>query len=70
MTSATSARANVELSRRLRHSAGMTKIETAQRTERRASRRMIYFVLALAALAAAVTLIYLLGFHPGATTSI
>jgi hypothetical protein len=48
----------------------MTKIETAQRTERRASRRMIYFVLTLAVLAAAVALIYMLGFHPGATTSI
>jgi hypothetical protein len=48
----------------------MTKIESASKTERRASRRMIYFVLALAALAAALALVYVLGVHPGDTTSV
>jgi hypothetical protein len=48
----------------------MTKIEPAHKTERRASRRMIYFTLMLAALAAMIALIYVLGLHPGDTTSV
>jgi hypothetical protein len=48
----------------------MTKIEPARKTERRASRGMIFFVLTLAALAAVLTSVYVLGMHPGDTTSL
>lgn len=48
----------------------MTKIEPPQKTERRVSRGMIFFVLTLAALAGVLAAIYLLGLHPGSTTSV
>ncbi|WP_280776150.1 hypothetical protein [Rhizobium sp. SG_E_25_P2] len=44
----------------------MTKIEPPQKTERRASRRMIAFVVTLAIFAAMLAILYIMVVHPGA----